>query len=455
MSDIPKRTGSIDINGNTMMLLVDRSGVHHLPVKWCSCPNAACLDVQLLSNGLYPASQKKPQTAFTFALLDNFLINNKECKTSAMTFYSKIRWATNSAFPHKVPKQDPLRQYHLRTFVMDENFNTEHMNSKNPHDDVPLANGTAFLIASQLYMEHLKIAKENKVGSTCNGHRAVNLENKDWQHLDATGIGATACARHGVFCLGTVADFQKGECQMNMEYSLCQALSLLAGINSVIVLHDIMCQYGPQWCIHVQGHLDYSMCMNIKTSASQDMPLTSSLGPGRLMVILEKLWAPLNEVSQSTWAMISLAKLRSKAEIQLHLLQQETKNGVVQGTAAWLLVGLKLEETHIQLQMYARQINKKGKTAEKLELEERRQHLLSRVDAFNLKVERKRHLQNQRPTPSNMYPTGSKVISVHDKAYRVHWLSAKAMYNRWIEEDILVHLKIKWTVQYFQHQAKH
>ncbi|EGN91641.1 hypothetical protein SERLA73DRAFT_67080, partial [Serpula lacrymans var. lacrymans S7.3] len=31
----------------------------------------------------------------------------------------------------------------------------------------------------------------------------------------------------------------------------------------------------------------------------------------------------------------------------------------------------------------------------------------------------------------------------------------KAMYNRWIEEDILVHLEMKWTVQYFQYQAKY
>ncbi|EGO04379.1 hypothetical protein SERLA73DRAFT_43468, partial [Serpula lacrymans var. lacrymans S7.3] len=38
--------------------------------------------------------------------------------------------------------------------------------------------------------------------------------------------------------------------------------------------------------------------------------------------------------------------------------------------------------------------------------------------------------------------------------YRVHWLRAKAMYNRWIKKDILVCLKMKWTVQYFQHQTK-
>ncbi|EGN97530.1 hypothetical protein SERLA73DRAFT_37957, partial [Serpula lacrymans var. lacrymans S7.3] len=33
--------------------------------------------------------------------------------------------------------------------------------------------------------------------------------------------------------------------------------------------------------------------------------------------------------------------------------------------------------------------------------------------------------------------------------YWVHWLRAKSLYNRWIEEDILVCLKMKWTVQYF------
>ncbi|EGN93457.1 hypothetical protein SERLA73DRAFT_63959, partial [Serpula lacrymans var. lacrymans S7.3] len=30
--------------------------------------------------------------------------------------------------------------------------------------------------------------------------------------------------------------------------------------------------------------------------------------------------------------------------------------------------------------------------------------------------------------------------------YWVHWLKAKTMYNRWIEENILVRLKIKRTV---------
>ncbi|EGN91642.1 hypothetical protein SERLA73DRAFT_128099 [Serpula lacrymans var. lacrymans S7.3] len=255
------------------MLLVDRSGVHHPPVKWCSCLNAACSDVQLLSNGLYPASQKKPQTAFTFALLDDFLINNKECKTPAMTFYSKIQRVTNSAFPHKVPnryqefmrvsqqlrylkymwslalfclafpqlginvlldwKQDPLRQYHLRTFVMDRNFNTECMKSKNTHDDVPFADGTAFLTANQPYMEHLKIAKKKSSGRV--------LESPYLQ--------------------------------------VPSGVSMYKGIG----------------LFHVHGHQD--ICF--PRYAPNFIPGAGQVDGG----ISETLWAPLNEVSQSTRAM--------------------------------------------------------------------------------------------------------------------------------------------------------
>jgi hypothetical protein len=52
---------------------------------------------------LYPASLTRPETAFTFGLLDYFHIDYLECKTSAMNFYSKLRRLTNSRFPHEVP----------------------------------------------------------------------------------------------------------------------------------------------------------------------------------------------------------------------------------------------------------------------------------------------------------------------------------------------------------------
>ncbi|KAI6111790.1 hypothetical protein EDD16DRAFT_1448115, partial [Pisolithus croceorrhizus] len=50
-----------------------------------------------------PASISKPKAAFTFDVLDHFLIDALECKTSAMSFYQKLKRFTNNAFPERVP----------------------------------------------------------------------------------------------------------------------------------------------------------------------------------------------------------------------------------------------------------------------------------------------------------------------------------------------------------------
>lgn len=86
-----------------MMIIVDVSGVHELPVTICHCAHAERVDKQLLRMGLYPATQRQPRTAFTFKVLDDFLLTNKECKTSAMNYYNKLRRVTNDSFPHMVP----------------------------------------------------------------------------------------------------------------------------------------------------------------------------------------------------------------------------------------------------------------------------------------------------------------------------------------------------------------
>jgi Kyakuja-Dileera-Zisupton transposase len=47
--------------------------------------------------------------------------------------------------------------------------------------------------------------------STCANHKAVNQANANRRNLEATGVGACACARHGCFVPHSVVDFQKGE----------------------------------------------------------------------------------------------------------------------------------------------------------------------------------------------------------------------------------------------------
>jgi hypothetical protein len=92
----------LSAKATTMMCVVDRSGIHHLPVQWCRCPGHASDGHQLFSMGLFPSSFKRIRTAFTFQVLDDFRIDNLECKTSANNFYRKLRRITSNAFPNSI-----------------------------------------------------------------------------------------------------------------------------------------------------------------------------------------------------------------------------------------------------------------------------------------------------------------------------------------------------------------
>ena len=74
-------------NGGRVMTVVHTSGVHHLPIVFCGCSGAAAEDLQLLR----------------VELLDDYLLENLECKTSATHYYSKLRRITNFAFPNSIP----------------------------------------------------------------------------------------------------------------------------------------------------------------------------------------------------------------------------------------------------------------------------------------------------------------------------------------------------------------
>lgn len=113
----------------------------------------------------------------------------------------------------------------MRGFMMDGNFQAEHMRMRNPKNDVPLSDGAGFMVSKKPYELHLKSAAARqqvsstqcpsrhflKISqrSTCHDHRAVNNANKH-SHLESTGIGATACI-HGAFVPDSVVDFQRGE----------------------------------------------------------------------------------------------------------------------------------------------------------------------------------------------------------------------------------------------------
>jgi CxC2 like cysteine cluster associated with KDZ transposases len=92
-----------DIDGNPVITIVDRSGVHEIGVGWCCCANAPEHDMQLMAAGLFPATFRNPKTAFTFRVLEEFHLDNLECKTTPSQFISRLRRLTNDEFPNAVP----------------------------------------------------------------------------------------------------------------------------------------------------------------------------------------------------------------------------------------------------------------------------------------------------------------------------------------------------------------
>jgi hypothetical protein len=90
-------------SGNPLLTLINQTGVFDMEVLYCICPNAGARDEQLLKAGLLSSSFKQIEAAFTFSVLDDFLTDNLECKTTAQQYYSKLQSITNRMFPNNVP----------------------------------------------------------------------------------------------------------------------------------------------------------------------------------------------------------------------------------------------------------------------------------------------------------------------------------------------------------------
>jgi hypothetical protein len=55
------------------LVIVDTLGIHQLRINWCQCKTAAEPHIQLLRNNFFPASIKRPSTAFTFSVWTTFI----------------------------------------------------------------------------------------------------------------------------------------------------------------------------------------------------------------------------------------------------------------------------------------------------------------------------------------------------------------------------------------------
>jgi hypothetical protein len=164
---------------------------------------------------------------------------------------------------------------------------------------------------------HLVIDFVSTQTPTCHRHRAQLNSEAGHNSADCSGIGGHACARHGCFALGSLVNFQKGERQMNMDWSLCEALATtnMAEILHLLHIYDINCQY----CRHLMERIQANNLLEIPANLQihhaigqfhihghQDACLyrwATQYVPGAGVVdgeVLETLWSVLNSVSSAT-----------------------------------------------------------------------------------------------------------------------------------------------------------
>ena len=182
---------------------------------------------------------------------------------------------------------------------------------------------------------------------------------------DVTGIGATACARHGAFCPSGVVNFQQGEryvfycgCaqlvnwlairQKNMDYSFCHGIanSNIGDINHLILYYDVVCQYYVNLRQRInmarndlpfpdQKTIYYGIgAFHISGHIPRCFPRHSPhFIPGAGVIdgeILETLWSVLNEVSPSA----QTASLPARTELlDDHMMDSNWKKLINIGTS--------------------------------------------------------------------------------------------------------------------------
>ena len=94
------------VKGDDYHVVIDKSGVHRIRIIPCGCPLAPREGeryIHYLQMGLFPASLQNIKTVFTFGVLNDFRMDNLECKMAALNYWHKIVRITSNEFPKSVP----------------------------------------------------------------------------------------------------------------------------------------------------------------------------------------------------------------------------------------------------------------------------------------------------------------------------------------------------------------
>lgn len=85
------------------MVAVHTNGFHEFPVHFCYCDFSVPEPIQLARECYFPGTMEKPQTIFSFGVLENFHLHTLSSKKSLYDYHDTLSKMTNAAFPQDNP----------------------------------------------------------------------------------------------------------------------------------------------------------------------------------------------------------------------------------------------------------------------------------------------------------------------------------------------------------------
>ncbi|KAJ7734855.1 hypothetical protein B0H16DRAFT_1731613 [Mycena metata] len=277
-------------------VVLHMNGIHEVNVNACDCEDrltAGPPEIQLLRAGWFPATEDKPRTCATFAVMDVFVLSTPQSKTTIYDFYKTLEKLTQNSggkvpyryhaflrmcreYPHLLmlkragifhehggvfatkPGQCAIKSSPEEAFLyilflaIDACFRLKCRLVSSELKDPSLGPGWSYMVESAPYRAYLLTVTDQKEMSTCSGLAALDYANTKFSKgYSSTGVGMGVCARHEFVQANGVGDLQKGKWYVincsppyaNMDYIFASILWHIDPRLAKIISYDIVCQW--------------------------------------------------------------------------------------------------------------------------------------------------------------------------------------------------------------------
>ncbi|QRW00966.1 hypothetical protein RhiJN_28984 [Ceratobasidium sp. AG-Ba] len=356
------------IGQSRTLTLGDVTGFHQVTIVFCRClassTHAPSDYQQLLDARMFPCSDERPTSVFTFSALHMFHIAATEAKLSGGRFYALLVRETPSSLRRsginryrefmRVAQEWMWLQTKKRSGSLDAltreqllvrcpacprlgyNFEASDVSDDNQYlytthisydgsfqlvrrqraednHDTCLTERSLFFVDSDSYKKYLTFTKDDAFKNTklsdCNNHKAAIGAWSLYEGLEVTGIGACSCARHSFY-------MPNGVRFAYTDYAVGSVMTTLKneGCDNIGFYYDIYCHWQQNWWKRAEtlpepvlpptyfiGGIPKFHWAGHTDSCYTWYSLNNMHGAGRLDAEgCERLWADANQALSST-----------------------------------------------------------------------------------------------------------------------------------------------------------